>query len=95
MGQGGKAEKCTWNLVDQMVVPKHLDLLCGMYPAGTYAAQGQQRWALYAACQGEDMMWLPDIGLGTSTGQGAGQSEKGQAAPASRSILIFPGSRAV
>lgn len=23
VGQGGKAEKSTWNLVDQMVVPKH------------------------------------------------------------------------
>lgn len=43
----------------------------------------------------EDMAWLPDVGLGTSTGQGTGQSEKGQAAPASGSTLPFPGSRAV
>lgn len=66
-----------------------------MYPAGTYAAQGQQRWVLYAACQGEDMMRLPDTGLGSSTGQGAGQNEEGQTAPASGSTLTFRGSRAV
>lgn len=43
----------------------------------------------------EDVVWLPDTGLGTSTGQGVGQREKGQAAPASGSTLTFPGSREV
>lgn len=43
----------------------------------------------------EDVLCLPDTGLGSSTGQGAGHREKGQAAPASRSTLTFSGGREV
>lgn len=62
---------------------------------GFDVAQDEQRWTLDVACQRRMWCGLPDTGLGTSTGQGVGQREKGQAAPASRSTLTFPGSREV